>query len=77
VLTITQPTQGQELISPELSTALMIETEFAQQEWDEFGISSLRMGTYIKAGESYFNPAARYSFSRHYLERRSHVCIML
>ena len=69
-----KPTQGQELSSPELSKALMSKTEFSQQEWDDFGIINLCMGSFIEAGESYFKPAARCSSARGHLASHARLC---
>jgi hypothetical protein len=34
----------------------MSKTQFAQKEWDDFGISDLRYGDFIKSGDAYFTP---------------------
>ena len=52
------PRNGRELSNPGLATALESRTEFTQQEWDEFGITSLHTDDFIKVGGSYFKPAA-------------------
>jgi hypothetical protein len=52
------PRIGRELSNPGLATALESRTEFTQQEWDEFGITSLHTDDFIKVGGSYFKPAA-------------------
>ena len=40
-----------------LAEALTRQTEFTQQEWDAFGIGSLRMSHVVKAGGAYYRPA--------------------
>ena len=53
-----EPTKGQSLSNPELANALATKAEFSEGEWATFGISDLRIDDYIKAGSSYFKPAA-------------------
>ena len=36
----------------------MRQTEFTQEEWDEFNIADLRMDDFVKSGAFYFKPAA-------------------
>jgi len=52
-----KPAEGRELTDkPKLAEALMSKTQFAQEEWDDFGISDLRYGDFIKSGGAYFKP---------------------
>ena len=53
----TEPSAGEELTNEKLSTALLSQGDFTQEEWDAFGIKSLLKIHFIKAGESYFEPA--------------------
>ena len=40
-----------------LADALTRQTEFAQREWDAFGVRGLRMSQLVKAGDAYYRPA--------------------
>ena len=51
------PAQGRELKNSKLAAALLQRTEFAPQEWDEFGVYGLDMDNFIKSGGRYFKPA--------------------
>ena len=46
-----------EVLNADLSEALEKKTEFTQEEWEAFGITALRMGHFIKAGDKFFQPA--------------------
>jgi len=51
-----EPTNGRELSNDALAGALKSKTDFATDEWDDFGISDLRFHDFIKAGDCYFIP---------------------
>ena len=53
----TRPTHGQELTNNALAKALTNKTNFTQQEWDGFGVKTLRRDSFIKSGGHYFKPA--------------------
>lgn len=53
-----KPHNGQELFNEGLSAALEGKTVFSKSEWYAFEINGLREDNFIKAGASYFKPAA-------------------
>lgn len=52
-----EPANFYPLDNEALAHALSLQTEFTQQEWDDFGVKDLRMQHCIKSGDSYFKPA--------------------
>ena len=52
-----KPKEGVEVKNERLAETLKEKTEFTRQEWEEFRISNLRPDSYIKSGDSYFQPA--------------------
>merc|ERR1712127_261039 len=50
----TKPSQGLELEHHELHMALYNKTEFTQQEWDDFGVTNLRMDHFVNRSGYYF-----------------------
>jgi len=53
----TKPSMGTELACPALSAALAAgQTSFTPAELDAFGLTNLSHGSYVRAGESYFQP---------------------
>ena len=54
----TKPANGTELTNESLATALQKKNAFLETEWAAFNITDLCYEQYIKAGESYFQPAA-------------------
>lgn len=53
-----RPSEGTELPRNEkLATALQTKLEFDQVEWDAFGVKGITIDHFIKAGDSYFQPA--------------------
>ena len=53
----TRPAGGVELRNEKLASRLREQqTHFTMQEWHDFGVSNLRRGHYVKAGERYFEP---------------------
>jgi hypothetical protein len=55
--TLEEPANFYPLDNEALADALSRQTEFTQQEWDDFGVKDLRMQNWIKSGDSYFKPA--------------------
>ena len=49
-----KPIRGRELTHHELKNTLQSQTQFTQEKMEVFGISRLRMGDFIKSGDSYF-----------------------
>ena len=52
----TEPSAGEELTNEKLSTALLSQGDFTQEEWDTFGIKSLLKIHFVKTGDTYFKP---------------------
>ena len=52
-----RPAEGMELQHAGLSSALHGQTEFNQQQWDNFGIEGLEMGHYIQSGATFYKPS--------------------
>ena len=52
----TRPNNSQEMDHFQLREALQGKTAFTQQEWDGFGITTLRMDHFVKGGDNYFKP---------------------
>jgi len=50
------PATGTEITNATLAAALQTKLEFAKTEYDNFRISKLSQGSYIKAGAKYFKP---------------------
>ena len=50
--------EGEELSNQKLAGALQGKLEFAQYEWNDFGITELKKEHFIKSGNKYFKPAA-------------------
>eukprot|EP00966_Prymnesium_polylepis_P325830 7381774-Prymnesium_polylepis.1 len=48
---------GKELSCKKLADALKHKTEFAQEEWEEFGVDELTVNHFVHSGEKYFKPA--------------------
>ncbi len=53
-----EPPNAQILDNAKLAEALRRNVVFTKEEWDAFGINGLRMAHAVKAGDSYFMPAA-------------------
>ena len=53
-----KPRKGLELTNSKLAEALQDKTEFTEEEWFHFGVSSLKITHCIRSGGSYFQPAA-------------------
>jgi len=48
--------KGQELENMKLAEALQSKAEFTREEWQAFKVDNLRLDTYIKSGDRYFQP---------------------
>ena len=53
-----KPTTDTEVKNDTLASALKGKVEFTEEEWDTFNVSNFSGDSYIKAGDSYFKPAA-------------------
>eukprot|EP00966_Prymnesium_polylepis_P040240 933840-Prymnesium_polylepis.1 len=47
---------GQRVVNDKLAAALATRTEFTQDEWKEFDVHDLRVDSYVKSGDAYFQP---------------------
>jgi hypothetical protein len=53
----TKPSKGRELKNVGLAKALIANTEFTKQRFDDLDVLDLRMDDFIMSGDSYFKPA--------------------
>ena len=53
-----KPTTGNEIFSAELAVALETRQEFGQEEVDGFNLEDLKVDSFIKVGNEYYEQAA-------------------
>jgi len=58
-----KPSTGTEINSKLLAAALQKKVEFKKEEWNDLKVADLSTDSYIKAGNSYFKPAATSDWS--------------
>ena len=65
------PNSKGKLSNDQLSSALQSKTTFTEKEWNEFGINEVNSKSFIKSGDSYFQPAVPLSRQANQVEENT------